>query len=53
MWISGLIQNPVGTHFSDTELQAYGIEGYTDNIDDEGRPILRLLILLMNNVDRS
>lgn len=34
-----LIQNPVGTHFSDTELQDYGIEGYTDNIDDEGRPI--------------
>ena len=54
MWLSGLYQNPVGTHLSEKEIHELGIDGHIRKHEpgNDGRPFLRQLTFLQKIVDR-
>lgn len=40
MWLSGLYQNPVGTHLSEEEMQELGMDGHIS----EHEPFLQKIV---------
>ena len=53
MWLAGQLKSPVGIELQSTELDAYGVEGFLndvgDQVDQSGRPIIDSLSMKLSD----